>query len=61
MFFLIDRSSGRALTLTLWRSEREALASDEAAERSRGRTVAASGIELLDRGRYEVLTGNQGG
>ena len=58
-FFFIDRAAGRALTLTLWRTEEAALASDEAAERSRAHTVAATGVELLERSRYEVVTGTE--
>ncbi len=52
--FLIDREAKRALTLTLWETEDAALASDQAAERSRSATIAATGVELLERGRYEV-------
>lgn len=54
-YFFIDRIAGSALTLTLWESEAEALASDEAAEKSRESTVAATGVELLARSRYEVV------
>jgi heme-degrading monooxygenase HmoA len=53
--FLIDRDAGTALTLTLWDSEEAALASDQTAERSREATVAAAGVELTGRGRYEVI------
>ena len=53
--FLVNRSSGRALTLTLWESEEAALASDEFAEQSRAKTIEATGIELVERGRYEVV------
>jgi heme-degrading monooxygenase HmoA len=53
-FFLVDRAGGQALTLTLWESEEAARASDEAADRSRARTIAATGVELVERGRYEV-------
>lgn len=53
-FFLIDRAGRRALTLTLWESEEAAQASDEAAEQSRARTIDATGVELVERGRYEV-------
>jgi hypothetical protein len=53
-YFFVDRQAGRALTLTLWESEESALASDAAAEKSRASTVAATGVELLERGRYEV-------
>jgi heme-degrading monooxygenase HmoA len=53
-YFLVDRADCRALTLTLWENEDAALASDAAAEQSRERTIAATGIELLDRGRWEL-------
>ena len=54
-YFFIDRTGGSALTLTLWKSEDDAVASDQAAEKSRESTVAATGIELLARGRFEVV------
>lgn len=53
-YFFVDREAGRALTLTLWENEDAALASDATAEKSRASTVAATGVELLDQGRYEV-------
>ena len=53
-YFFVDRPNGRALTLTLWESEEAAALSDQTAEASRVRTVAATGIELVDRTRYEV-------
>jgi heme-degrading monooxygenase HmoA len=54
-FFFVDREGGNALTLTLWESEAAAQASDEAAEKSRSSTAAATGIELIRRGRFEVV------
>ena len=54
-YFFVDRHAGRALTLTLWESEEAALASDATADQSRESTVAATGIELVARGRYEVV------
>ncbi len=54
-YFFVDRPGGGALTLTLWESEEAALASDQAAEKSRASTVGATGIELLARGRFEVV------
>lgn len=54
-YFFLDRDGGGALTLTLWESEEAALTSDQAAERSRASTVEATGIELLARGRFEVV------
>jgi len=55
MFFL-DRSGQTAMTLTMWDSEEAALVSDQHAEASRASTVAATGIELVSRGRYEIVT-----
>jgi heme-degrading monooxygenase HmoA len=54
-YFFVDRQGGSALTLTLWESEEAALTSDQAAEQSRASTVAATGIELMARGRFEVI------
>ena len=54
-YFLVDREGGGALTLTLWESEEAALTSDQAADNSRASTVAATGVELLARGRFEVV------
>ncbi len=54
--FLIDRDAGVAMTLTVWESEDAAAATDLFAEQSRSSTVAATGTELVARGRYEVLT-----
>jgi hypothetical protein len=44
------------MTLTLWGTEEAAAVSDATAERSRASTVAATGVELLGRGRYVVAT-----
>ena len=52
--FLSDREGCSALTLTLWHSEEAAEATDKFAEQSRASTVAATGVELVSRGRYEV-------
>jgi hypothetical protein len=54
-YFFVDRDQGRALTLTLWTSEDAALRSDATADKSRESTVAATGVELLERGRFEVV------
>jgi hypothetical protein len=53
--FLLDRTQGRGLTLTLWESEQASLASDAAAEQSRASTQQATGIQLLERGRWQVV------
>ena len=51
--FLIDRKE--AVGLTLWDSEAAALVTDANAEKSRASTVAATGVELVARGQYEVI------
>jgi len=53
--FLIDRRSGQALTLTLWDSEQAAADTDTNAEQSRASTVQATGIELVERGAWEII------
>lgn len=53
--FLLDREGCCGLTLTLWDTEEAASASDRNAEQSRASTVAATGVELGARGRYEVV------
>jgi heme-degrading monooxygenase HmoA len=53
--FLLDRAGNAAMTVTLWDSEEAALVSDQNAEVSRAATVAATGVELVGRGRYQVV------
>jgi heme-degrading monooxygenase HmoA len=53
--FFIDRNDGEAMTLTLWENEEAALVSDQDAEASRASTIAATGVDLVARGRYEVV------
>jgi heme-degrading monooxygenase HmoA len=55
MVFLVDYDSGTALTLTLWDSAEAAEATDRFAEESRAATVAATGVELVERGRHDVV------
>jgi hypothetical protein len=54
--FFINREAGTALTLTLWDSEEAAGATDKFADQSRASTVEATGVELLERGAYTVVT-----
>ena len=42
--------------LTLWDSEEAAAETDKFAEQSRASTVIATGVELVERGAYEVVT-----
>jgi len=53
--FLVDRDTGTALTLTLWDSEAAAAETDKSADQSRASTIDATGIELLQRGAYDVI------
>jgi hypothetical protein len=55
-FFFLDRVGDTALTLTMWNTEEAALGSDQNAEASRASTVAATGVELVARGRYEIVS-----
>jgi heme-degrading monooxygenase HmoA len=57
VMFFVDSEQGQALTLTLWDTEAAATSSDQFAEQSRESTVAATGAELIARGRYEVVAG----
>jgi heme-degrading monooxygenase HmoA len=54
-FFLIDREGGKALTFTIWESEDAALATDQAADQSRSRTMGATGVTMVSKDRYEVV------
>ena len=55
VMFFVDRPSGTALTLTLWATEEDAETTDRFAEQSRASTIAATGVELVRTGRYEVV------
>lgn len=54
--FLVDRAGGTAMTVTLWDTEASALVSDQSADASRAATIAATGVELVSRGRFEVVS-----
>jgi len=52
---LVDRTSGKGLTVTLWESEDALRTSDEAANKIRSDAVAAiSGAKVVSVDRYEV-------
>jgi heme-degrading monooxygenase HmoA len=53
-FSLVDRESGRALTLTLWTDEDAERASEAAANRLRAKTRETTGIAMIAAERYEV-------
>jgi len=54
---LIDRSSGKALTITVWDSEETLLSSVEAANRLRSGAADAAGGSILDVSHYEIVQG----
>jgi hypothetical protein len=54
--FFINHDAGTAMTLTLWDTEEAAAETDKFADQSRASTIDATGVELLDRGAYTVVT-----
>ena len=53
--FFVDRAAGTAMTLTLWDTAEAAAETDKFADQSRASTVDATGIELRERGAFEVV------
>jgi heme-degrading monooxygenase HmoA len=53
-YFLLDRSSGKALTITLWESEEALRASEEAANQLRSDAAGSAGGTVQSVERYEV-------
>ena len=54
VYFLVDRQSGKALTITLWESEETLRASEEEANRLRSEGAEAGSQEVMGVERYEV-------
>lgn len=52
---LVDRSSGKAMTITVWDSEESIKASIEAANKLRSDAADAAGVSILDVSHYEVV------
>lgn len=53
-YFLLDRASGKALTITLWESEEALTASEETANRLRNDAAGSAGGTVQSVERYEV-------
>jgi heme-degrading monooxygenase HmoA len=51
---LVDRSSGKALTITVWDSEETLRSSVETADRLRRDAAEAAGASIVDVSHYEV-------
>ena len=54
IYLLYDRESGKSLSVTLWETEADMQASEEAASRVRAQSAEVSGDEVIDVERYEV-------
>lgn len=54
IYILFDRQSGRSLSVTLWESEQQMQASEQAAYRTRTESAEASGETVVAVKRYEV-------
>ena len=54
VYFLVDRQSGKALTITLWESEEALRGSEEEANRLRSESAEAGSQEVMGVERYEV-------
>lgn len=52
--YLVDRESGKSLSITLWETEEALHASEEAANRLRSESAEASSATVEDVERYEV-------
>ena len=55
LFILFDRESGRSLSVTLWETEEDMHASEEAALRARTESAEAAGDVVVGVERYEVV------
>jgi heme-degrading monooxygenase HmoA len=54
IYLLFDHESGRSLSITLWETEEDMQASEEAASRARTESVEAAGETIVSVERYEV-------
>ncbi len=54
IYLLFDRESGKSLSITLWETEADMQASEEAASRARRERAEASGETVVGVERYEV-------
>ena len=54
IYLLYDQESGKSLSLTLWETEADMRASEEAANRVRAQSAEASGDKVINVERYEV-------
>ena len=57
IYLLHDPHSGRSVSVTLWETEEDMAASEEAARQARAESVGISGDEVVSVERYEVALG----
>jgi heme-degrading monooxygenase HmoA len=55
LYYLVERDSGRTMSLTLWESEQAMRDSETSASRLRDETSAASSAKIVSIERYEVV------
>ncbi|MET9319114.1 hypothetical protein ABZX75_02795 [Streptomyces sp. NPDC003038] len=54
VYYLVDRASGKAMSLTLWEDEQTMLASEEKASRIREESAQREGQRIVSVERFEV-------
>ena len=59
VYFLVERHSGKHLTITLWESEEAMRASEQAANRLRSEDAEAAGAMVKSVERYEVVLSSE--
>jgi heme-degrading monooxygenase HmoA len=55
LYYLVDRDTGKTMSITLWDSEKAMRDSDTAASQLREETTAASSARIVAIERYEVV------
>ena len=56
LYYLVDRSTGKALSVTLWETEAAMLGSVESANKIRTEEAGATGAQILSVEHFEVET-----
>ena len=59
VYFLVDRHSGKHLTITLWESEEAMRTSEQAARRLSSEDAEAAGAMVQSMERYEVVLSSE--
>jgi hypothetical protein len=54
VLWLVDRSTGKAMSITLWETEEAMRASEEAADQIRGESAQSAGGTVVSVDRFEV-------